>query len=78
MLIFFVDDILLASSNHSLLRETKDFLNENFDMKDMGEADHSIGIEIYHNRSLGMLKLSQMSDLSYILKRFSIENCFSW
>ena len=59
---FCVDDILLAGSSHSLLRETKDFLNENFDMKDMGEASHIIVIEIYHNRSLGMLKLSQMSD----------------
>lgn len=35
-LILYVDDILLASSNVSLLKDTKDFLMANFDMKDMG------------------------------------------
>ena len=33
-LILYVDDILLASSDVSLLIETKKFLSSNFDMKD--------------------------------------------
>jgi hypothetical protein len=37
-LILYVDDILLASSDVSLLLETKRFLSSNFDMKDLGEA----------------------------------------
>jgi hypothetical protein len=41
-----VDDILLASSDVSLLRETKNFLSSNFDMKDLGEASYVLGIEI--------------------------------
>jgi hypothetical protein len=42
-----VDDILLASSDASLLLETKRFLPSNFDMKDLGEASFILGIEIH-------------------------------
>jgi hypothetical protein len=46
-LILYVDDILLASSDVSLLLETKRFLSSNFDMKDLGEASFVLGIEIH-------------------------------
>ena len=75
LLVLYVDDILLASTSLSLLRETKDFLSNNFDMKDMGEAHYVIGIEIHCNRFLGMLGLSQKSYISSVLKRFSLKNC---
>jgi hypothetical protein len=46
-LILYVDDILLASSDVSMLLETKRFLSSNFDMKDLSEASFVIGIEIH-------------------------------
>jgi hypothetical protein len=46
-LILYVDNILLASSDVSLLLETKKFLSLNFDMKDLGEALFVLGIEIH-------------------------------
>ena len=55
LLVLYVEDILLASTNLSLLRATKDFLSENFDMKDMGEAHYVIRIEIHSDRTLGIL-----------------------
>jgi hypothetical protein len=42
-----VDDILLASSDVSLLLETKRFLSSNFDMKDLCEVSFILGTEIY-------------------------------
>jgi hypothetical protein len=42
----YVDDILLSSSDVSLLLETKRFLSLNFDMKDLDEASFVLGIEI--------------------------------
>jgi hypothetical protein len=48
-----VDDILLASSDVRLLRETKKFLSSNFDMKDLGEASYILGIEIHRDRKNG-------------------------
>jgi hypothetical protein len=49
-LILYVDDILLASSNVSLLLETKRFLSSNFVVKDLGEASFIFGIEIHRDR----------------------------
>ena len=51
ILVLYVDDILLASSDVGLLHETKEYLIENFEIKDMGEASFVLGIEIIRNRS---------------------------
>ena len=51
ILILYIDDILLATNDLGLLHETKKFLSENFEMKDMGEASYVIGIEIFRDRS---------------------------
>jgi hypothetical protein len=48
-LILYVNDILLASSDASLLLEMKRFLSSNFDMKDFGEASFILGIEIHRD-----------------------------
>jgi hypothetical protein len=45
-----VDDIQLASSDVSLLLETKRFLSSNFDMKDLGEASFVLEIEIHRRK----------------------------
>ena len=55
-LILYVDDILLASSDVSLLLETKKFLFSNFDMKDLGEASFVLGIEIHRDRRKGVFR----------------------
>jgi hypothetical protein len=54
-----VDDILLASSDVTLLLETKKILSSNFDMKDLGEASFVLGIEIHRDRRMRVLGLSQ-------------------
>ena len=57
--ILYVDNILLASSDLGLLHTTNKFLSENFDMKDIGEATYVIRIDIFRDRSRGLLGLSQ-------------------
>ena len=74
-LILYVDDILLATNDLHLLYKTKRFLSNNFEMKDMGEATYVIGIEIFRNRSQGMLGLSQKSYINKVLERFRMQNC---
>jgi hypothetical protein len=74
-LILYVDDILLASSDVSLLRETKRFLSSNFDMKDLGEASFVLGIEIHRDRRKRVLGLSQKAYLEKVLKKFSMHAC---
>jgi hypothetical protein len=70
-----VDDILLASSDVSLLLETKRFLSYNFDMKDLGETSFILGIEIHRDKKKRVLRLSQKAYLEKILKKFSMHAC---
>jgi len=64
-MILYVYDILLATNDLSLLSETKKFLSNSFKMKDIGETYYVIGIEIFCDRSQGLLGLSQKT---YIIK----------
>jgi hypothetical protein len=66
---------LLASSDLGLLHETKKFLSKDFEMKDMGEETYVIGIEIFRDRSRGLLGLSQKQYIERVLERFGMENC---
>ena len=74
-LILYVDDILLATNDLGLLSETKRFLSNNFEMKDMGEAYYVIGIEIFRDRSQGLLGLSQNAYINKVLERFRMDKC---
>lgn len=71
-LVLYVDDILLASLDLTLLHITK-----NFYMKDLGEAHFVLGIEIERDRSKRMLRLSQKTYIDRIMKRFNMEKCTS-
>ena len=67
ILVLYVDDILLAANDISLLHDIKKFLSNKFEMKDMGEASFVIGIEIFRDRSQGILGLSQKSYIDKVL-----------
>ncbi|OMO59932.1 reverse transcriptase [Corchorus capsularis] len=58
ILVLYVDDILLVTNDAGLLHDVKKFLSNKFEMKDMGEASYVIGIEIFRDRSQGLLGLS--------------------
>ncbi|KAM1310784.1 hypothetical protein ACFX2H_007296 [Malus domestica] len=74
-LVFYVDDILLASSDMSLLQSTKSMLTLNFDMKDLGEARFVLGIEIVRDRGMKSLGLSQRQYIDRVAKRFNMDKC---
>ena len=76
-LILYVDDILLASNDLGLLSETKEYLSKNFHMVDMSEANYVIGIEIFRDRSRGVLGLSQKGYIDRVLERFNMQSCSS-
>ncbi|WJZ88075.1 hypothetical protein VitviT2T_007407 [Vitis vinifera] len=74
ILVLYVDDILLASSDVGLLHETKRFLSSKFDMKDLGNASLVLGIQIHRDRSRGILGLSQKAYIDKVLSRFGMSN----
>ena len=75
ILVLYVDDILLAASDRGLLHDVKNYLSSNFEMKDMGEASYVIGIEIFRDRSQGILGLSQKAYINKVLEIFKMESC---
>ena len=50
ILILYVDDMLLADTNIDELAALKAKLNDNFDMKDLGDASHILGMHIEWDR----------------------------
>jgi hypothetical protein len=72
ILVLYVDDIMLASSDKNLLYETKRFLSSNFDIKDLGDASYVLGIEIHRDRTKGVLGLSQKTYIEKVLKRYNM------
>jgi hypothetical protein len=75
ILILYVDDILLASSDKNLLFETKGFLSSNFDMKDLCDASYVLDVEIHRDRTRGMLDLSQKVYIEKVLKMYNMHEC---
>jgi hypothetical protein len=75
ILVLYVDDILLASSDKNMLYETKISLSSNFDMKDLGNASYVLGIEIHRDRTKCVLGLSQKSYIDRVLKRYNMHKC---
>ncbi|KAK1415826.1 hypothetical protein QVD17_31614 [Tagetes erecta] len=75
ILVLYVDDILLASNSLDMLHESKRLLSHNFDMKDLGEASHIIGIEIHRDRPRGTLGLSQKAYIERVLTRYNMQHC---
>jgi hypothetical protein len=73
-LVLNVDDILLRGNDVKMLNNVKEYLKNNFSMKDMGEAAYVLGIKIYRDTSRRLLALSQSTYLDKVLKRFRMEN----
>ena len=74
-LVLYVDDILLATNDLNLLCDTKKFLSNNFEMKDLGNASYVLGIEIYRDRPKNILGLAQKCFIEKLLQRYSMQNC---
>ena len=57
-LVLYINDILLATNDICLLHDTKRFLSNNFQMKDLSGSSFVLGIQIHRDRSQGILGLS--------------------
>jgi hypothetical protein len=51
MLILYVDDMLIVGKNKEKLSLLKKNLSQTFDMKDLGDPGHILGIRITRDRS---------------------------
>ena len=72
ILILYVDDMLIARNSKSEIANLKQILSSQFAMKDLGEANHFLGMRIKRNRKKGILELSQESYIKKVLQRFNM------
>ena len=73
-LVLYVDDILLIGNNVGYLTDIKNWLATQFQMKDMGEAQYVLGIQIVRNRKNRTLAMSQASYIDKVLSRFKMQD----
>ena len=73
-LVLYVDDILLIGNDIEVLSSVKGWLQKQFDMKDLGEANYILGIKLLRDRKNKVLALSQALYINKILAKFSMEN----
>ena len=72
LVIIYVDDILIAISRNEDMRFIKTKLKMSFKMKDMGDLNFFLRMEVTYNQKEGFLQLSQVGYAERILERFNM------
>ena len=75
LIALYVDDLLLATNDKSLLEAEKAALRQSFAMVDQGEAHYILGMTIERDRTAKTLKLGQKNYLEKILDKFGMGDC---
>ncbi|MCO5550796.1 hypothetical protein L7F22_004287 [Adiantum nelumboides] len=73
LLILCVDDMLLAAKHFEDILAFKSKMAKSFDMNDMGEASHLLGMHIQRDRSAELIWLSQSEYIDKVLQRFNMD-----
>ncbi|XP_020203528.1 uncharacterized protein LOC109789074 [Cajanus cajan] len=72
-ILVYVDDIIITGNNTAFLRNIVSQLNSAFSLKDLGQLDYFLGIEVKSN-SDGSLTLTQSKYVRDLLSRTDMEN----
>ena len=67
LLLLYVDDMIIIGDDLSGIQELKDFLSQQFEMKDLGHLSYFLGLEITH--STDGLYITQAKYASDLLSR---------
>lgn len=73
--LFYVDDMVIASCDKYLINNLKSQLSKEFEMKDLGTTKKILGMEIHRDRQARKLYLSQKNYIKKILDKFGMNNC---
>jgi len=75
ILCLYVDDILIFGNNIDVIQEVKDFISNNFEMKDLGVADVILNIKLLRDEENGGVTLLQSHYVEKVLSRFGYGDC---
>ena len=65
-----MDDILIFGNNIEVIKEVKNFLSNNFEMKDLGDTDVILNIKLLREEENGGVTLVQSHYVENVLNRF--------
>jgi hypothetical protein len=74
ILYLYVDDILIFGTSLNVIKEVKDLLSNNFEMKDLREADVILNVKLLREGNSGV-SLSQSYYVEKVLSRFGFSDC---
>ncbi|KAL2642974.1 hypothetical protein R1flu_010561 [Riccia fluitans] len=72
ILVLYVDDMLIATKDKSIVKKVKAQLNAEFSMKDLDPAKCILGMEIHKDEKGGKLWLTQKKYAKKVLKKFNM------
>ena len=72
LLLLYMDDMIITSDDLSGIQELKDFLSQQFEMKDLGHLSYFLGLKITH--STDGLYITQAKYASDILSRAGLND----
>jgi Reverse transcriptase (RNA-dependent DNA polymerase)/Integrase core domain/GAG-pre-integrase domain len=75
ILAVWVDDIIILGKEMEEINEIKRDLNEKFEMKDLGELEYFLGIQLFRDRATRRIHINQTGYINTILERFGMTEC---
>lgn len=75
IILVYVDDLLIASTDLSNIRNVKIKLKEKFKMKDLGNVKDVLGMHIERQGDVGSIKINQRFYIESALKKFGMTEC---
>jgi hypothetical protein len=69
-----VDDLIIFGKDMASINTLKEQLNEEYEMKDLGELKYFLGIQVHRDKERKIIHLSQPGYTRTILERYGMEN----
>eukprot|EP00253_Pinus_taeda_P029810 PITA_29810 len=69
----YVDDMIITGNAYSLIKEIKQQMSQEFEMKDLGDLHYCLGLEVW--KDSGQTFLTQGKYARNLLERFRMEQC---
>lgn len=73
MIYLYVDDMIITGNANSLIKEIKQQMSQDFEMKDLGDLHYCLGLEVW--KYSGQNFLTQGKYARNLLERLIMEQC---
>jgi hypothetical protein len=74
-LLVYVDDMILVGNSREELEQVARSIGAMFEVRDLGEPTHFLGMEIVRDQEKGTLRLTQRRAIEELLTKFGMQDC---